>query len=150
MPKARAEFGSLIESDSYEEIIPAFVDELRRLRGSLPRDLYVIFKFWENDDGKDPLYRKNGLDGYELSVKLMEALQEYAPAYGYFGVQKSNNNYGFWLSPHFAEDFDGCKLADTSQVPHGYTGEVLQINDHGNMTLYSSYKGKHTEIWAVV
>ena len=47
-------------------------------------------------------------------------------------------------------DFDGLKVSDTGDVPADYSGEVLHINDHGNMTLYSAERGKLTEIWSIV
>jgi hypothetical protein len=50
----------------------------------------------------------------------------------------------------FEEDFDGLKVSDLSEVPPGHTGEVLLVNDHGNMSLYNCNRGGHREVWGVV
>jgi hypothetical protein len=45
----------------------------------------------------------------------------------------------------------GTMLAsDLSEVPTAYTGEVLHVNDHGNMSLYAYSRGRGREIWAIV
>jgi len=84
--------------------------------------------------------------------ELFDALEQFAPPYAYFGaVEGDGANYGYWLSSNMAIDFDGLKVSDTSEVPSGYRGEVLHVNDHGNMTLY--VVGSHDklrEIWAIV
>jgi len=43
-------------------------------------------------------------------------------------------------------DFDGKVVDDLSKVPSHYTGEVLEVNDHGNVTLYEYNQGKGKEI----
>jgi len=40
--------------------------------------------------------------------------------------------------------------SDLSEVPTAYTGEVLHVNDHGNMSLYAYSRGRGREIWAIV
>lgn len=91
--------------------------------------------------------------GYVLE-ELFDALNEYAPPYFYFGAHEGDgSDYGFWLNPHsFNEkDWEGLKVEDTSEVPKGYRGEVLHVNDHGNMTLYyCNARGKLKEIWGIV
>jgi hypothetical protein len=37
-------------------------------------------------------------------------------------------------------EFEGQVVSDTSEVPKGYQGQVLHINDHGNVTLYRAFK----------
>lgn len=41
---------------------------------------------------------------------------------------------------HEMREFDGQVVSDLSDVPAGYAGEVLHINDHGNVTLYRAFK----------
>ena len=83
--------------------------------------------------------------------RLIDALQEFAPAYSYFGAHCGDGaNFGFWLSESMQDDFDGLRVADTSEVPEDYSGEVLHVNDHGNMTLYVATTGQLVEVWAVV
>lgn len=82
---------------------------------------------------------------------LFEALDQFAPPGGYFGsIEGDGADYGYWLSSDFAENFDGLKVSDTSEVPRGYRGEVLHVNDHGNMTLYAATSRGLREIWGVV
>lgn len=87
----------------------------------------------------------------ELVEELLNVLNEFAPSYAYFGSHPGDGaDYGFWLHEGIEEDFVGLKVADTSEVPADYCGEVLHVNDHGNMTLYAADNGNLTEVWAVV
>lgn len=83
--------------------------------------------------------------------ELFDALNEYAPPYFYFGAHEGDgSDYGFWCGIDDST-FDGLKVEDTGDVPRGYRGEVLHINDHGNMTLYvCNARGKLREIWGIV
>lgn len=45
---------------------------------------------------------------------------------------------------------DGLKVSDTGDVPRGYSGEVLHVNDHGNATLYNYVNGRAYEVWGIV
>lgn len=85
---------------------------------------------------------------------LFDALNEYAPYCGYFGAHPGDGaDYGFWLCEDWqqsARDDGALEVSDTSEVPADYTGEVIHINDHGNVTLYSAYMGELTEVWSIV
>ena len=37
-------------------------------------------------------------------------------------------------------EFEGKVVEDLSEVPEGYRGQVLHVNDHGNVTLYNAFK----------
>jgi hypothetical protein len=87
----------------------------------------------------------------ELLDELSQLAEQYAPAYAYIGAHPGDGaDFGVWLSEFFEEDFDGLKVSDTSEIPAGYTGEVLHVNDHGNCTLYVSARGRMREVWSVV
>jgi len=44
-------------------------------------------------------------------------------------------------------DYDFPVVDDLSKVPEHYRGEVLEINDHGNVTLWYKFKnGNYREI----
>lgn len=83
--------------------------------------------------------------------ELTDILNNHALPYFYFGAHPGDGaDFGYWLSEDFENEFDGLKVSDTSEVPRGYTGEVLHVSDHGNMTLYSASRGRLHEIWAIV
>ena len=84
--------------------------------------------------------------------ELIDALNEFAPPYAYFGANDGDgSDYGYRLSSDMPYSFDGLKVDDTSEVPRDYRGEVLHVNDHGNMTLYiANGRGRLTEVWGVV
>lgn len=87
---------------------------------------------------------------YDLE-SLFDALNDYCLPYFYFGAHPGDGaDYGYWLSEGFTDDFDGLKVSDLSEVPTGYTGEVLVVNDHGNCSLYAYSRGRGREVWAVV
>jgi hypothetical protein len=142
--------GTMLASD----LIPAFVSELERqkpLRREHRKRLTRIQRWMDR-----PNYYTANLEGAETEATydlkwLFEALNEYAPTGFYLGSHPGDGaDYGFWLSESFAEDFDGLKVDDLSEVPTGYTGEVLQVSDHGNMTLYAYSRGRGREVWAIV
>lgn len=87
----------------------------------------------------------------ELVGDLMTALEAFAPPYAYFGTHPADGvDFGFWLTDNMTDDFDGLRVNDTSEVPDDYTGEVLHVNDRGNVTLYTAQDGKLTEVWGLV
>lgn len=139
-----AEFGSVSTATMRpEDLIPCFTAELRYL-GHRSRELSRI----ERHTGAKYFVSEEA--SWDLD-SLFDMLQEHAPAYAYFGSHPGDgSDYGFWLDDGFEYDFDGLKVSDTSQVPADYNGEVLQVSDHGNITLYSCKRGKLTEIWALV
>lgn len=101
----------------------------------------------------DHEYFGSGSNGYadEDLETLFDALQEYAGPYFYFGAHPGDgSDYGYWLSESFDDDFDGLKVSDLSEVPSFYRGEVLLVNDHGNVSLYVKSARKFREIWSVV
>lgn len=87
----------------------------------------------------------------DIVNELIDALNEFAPPYAYFGAHSGDGaDFGYWLTDDLAFAFDGLKVSDTCEVPRDYSGEVLHVNDHGNVTLYAARNGKLREIWAVV
>jgi hypothetical protein len=134
-----------------EDLIPAFVYELqtyrrrRQLKAGLGQELRAI----ERRMRRKGYYESEEAD-YDLEW-LFDALDEYAGPYFYFGAHPGDGaDYGYWLSESFEEDFDGLKVNDLADVPKAYRGEVLVVNDHGNMSLYAKSARKLTEIWSIV
>ena len=162
-----------------EDLIPCFLSELegqrplRRAHVKLAREIRERMESF-TPHVHDADCRQTGLDGAESSWScglnqdaesyfgtddadydleaLFDALNEYCLPYFSFGAHPGDgSDYGYWLSEGFSDDeFDGLKVSDTSEVPRGFTGEVLHVNDHGNCTLYSYSRGRSREVWAVV
>jgi len=132
-----------------EDIIPIFADELARLDKA--KVYSELIKEAMNIDW-DYIDWNNYNDNIPFIVdSLSEALNSFTPPYCYFGAHPGDgSDYGFWPLEDIQEDFDGLKVSDISEVPKKYNGEVLHINDHSNVTLYSCKKGKLKEIWSFV
>ena len=140
-----------------EDLIPDFCWELARLArqtGILPAKarkshLALVRDIETRMEAED--YFESEDASYDLNEGLFDALNTYAAPYFYFGSHPGDgSDYGFWLGEMFDEDFDGLKVADLSEVPAKYRGEVLVVNDHGNMTLYVKTSRAMREVWAVV
>lgn len=138
------------------DLLTAFADELARLsesertHGALIRDARAYARIWEAN-------HLNGLGSeaaIELVQELSEALEEFAPSYTYFGSNPwDGSDFGFWPSDTLAQDVrdnDGLVISDLYEVPEGYSGEALVINDHGNATLYAFDKGIGLTVWEIV
>jgi hypothetical protein len=160
--KQRNEYpiGSLSHGTMREEdLIPDFVYDLKQYarRGSRIGDVSakqrkahrdLCHEISERTESEG--YYDSEDAGYDLE-SLFDALQEYAGPYFYFGAHPGDgSDYGFWLSEDFEREFDGLKVSDTSEIPGNYRGEVLHVNDHGNMTLYVKSARGLREVWAVV
>lgn len=137
-----------------EDLIPAFTSELRDL-GHRSKELTKIEKRIARLS-EDDAYWQDEIAQWDLD-SLFDMLQEHAKPYMYFGSYPGDGaDYGFWVSEGMEYDFDGLKVDDLSEIPNDYTGEVLEVNDHGNMTLYFKnrlplgHKNSLKEIWSVV
>ena len=140
-----------------QDLLPRFAEELlrqkpcRRVHRSLAcKVLRRVSKCIDGRFGEADEYFASEDAGWDLEA-LTDALQEYAPAYFYFGSHPGDGaDFGFWLSESFEEDFDGLRVSDLCEVPAGYSGEVLLVNDHGNMSLYAYSRGRGRELWGIV
>jgi len=139
-----AQAGSIISGTlKNEDLIPQFCESLRDL-GHRSKELTRIEKAY-NKKG----YYESEESSFDLD-SLFEMLDSHAMVYFYFGSHSGDgSDFGFWLSESISE-FDGLKVEDTSEVKDSYSGEVLHVNDHGNMTLYVAIKGKLTEVWSMI
>lgn len=140
-----------------QDLLPAFVDELRYL-GHRDTKLTIIQrrvqsalngKYGEND-----AYFQNEESAWDLD-DLFDMLDSHSLPYVNFGSHYGNgSDYGFWVDSEYLENciYDGelLKVENTSDIPVNYSGEVLEVNERGNMTLYACKRGKLREIWAIV
>lgn len=143
-----------------EDLIDSFIYELRqqtpchREHRKLIREVEARIAAHERLSRRTPEMESyfDSEDASEDVQELCDALDSYAPSGFYFGTHPGDgSDFGFWLSHYFIEEFDGLRVDDTSEVPRSYRGEVLHVNDHGNVTLYVAMRGgKLREVWAVV
>lgn len=90
-------------------------------------------------------------DADDRLAELIAIGENYLPTYAYLGNHPGDGaDFGVWLSEFFEQDFDGLKVSCLSEVPRNYSGEVLQVSDHGNPTLYAFNRGRSREIWSLV
>jgi hypothetical protein len=132
-----------------DDLIPRFIDAARSMQ-PLRRKHSKIVTAIKGRSAKRGYYESETAD-WDLE-ELFDLLDEYAAPYFYFGAHPGDgSDYGFWLREDFDQDFEGLKVDDLSDVPSVYHGEVLVVNDHGNMTLYNRGRnGRLTEIWGIV
>jgi hypothetical protein len=134
-----------------EDLIPAFAWELnyylKRQPKSFKRAEYrKLIREAEKIEKEETFDTEEA--GYTLE-ELFEALETFAPPYCYFGAHEGDgSDYGFWPS---IEGFDGLKVEGLEDVPQGYSGELLIINERGNLTFGTITKrGKFSELWGAV
>lgn len=149
MKRQYPSFGSVSHATMRaEDLIPAFARELKHNVGPISaahKDLVRKAEALTDYDSENA--------DYILSA-LFDVLNVYAPPYAYFGAHPGDGaDYGFWLSESVDQDVvdnGGIKIADLSDLPRGYTGEALLVNDHGNCTLYQCSRGRAREVWSIV
>jgi hypothetical protein len=131
------------------DLVPAFIYELRAQTPTRRAHLSLCARIEKAIDSCADYDLSEDID-FDLE-ELFDALNEYAPEGFYFGAHPGDGaDFGFWLSESFIEDFDGLKVDGLSQVPRGYSGLVLDVNDHGNVSLYKASRGRLRELWAIV
>jgi hypothetical protein len=140
----------------HQDLIPSFLWEAKHQhlsradRATLRKVASRVARIERGEFGDDDAYWTDETSDWDLE-SLFSILSNCAPVYFYFGAHPGDgSDYGYWLSEDFPQDFDGLKVSDLSEVPHAYTGEVLHVNDHGNMSLYSYSRGRARELWAIV
>jgi hypothetical protein len=130
-----------------KDLIPVFIEELKRIDHN--NEYTDVIKEGEQIIQSEDWDSEN--TSMYLNEDLWNALDNFSPPYAYFGAHPGDGaDFGYWLPEFIEDDFDGLKVSDTSEIPDDYTGEVLHVNDHGNMTLYNVTKGQTEEIWAIV
>jgi hypothetical protein len=143
-----------------EDLLDTFASELEDLvqrnakewcsaQGRIRRDTYMELigeaqdLDVENDD--DDI-------GSELLMQLEDSLQDFAAPYSHFGSHEGDgSDYGFWPDFDALAMDDVLKVSDLAEVPANTVCEVMLVNDHGNVTLYTANgDGTFTELWSCV
>lgn len=138
------------------DLLTAFADELdaqlKRQNKSYPRATYrkLLREAYK-------LNRNSNSDNFSDEVdavldELENALGDFAPPYCSFGSHPGDAaDFGYWIHDDIQADFDGALVSDLSELPRSHRGEVLLVNDHGNMTLYTvNSRRVLREVWTTV
>lgn len=126
-----------------EDLIPVFADLLEELdTDKTYEDLVAEAREWV--DSEDENESSDDI-GIELVNELIDALNEFAPLYCYFGAHPDDPaDFGFWIDTYaILEGRYDRKLVTVRNLPE----HILYENDHGNMTLY---RVELQEEWSVV
>lgn len=144
----RARIGSVSTgTHRNEDLICAFVDEIAGSKLSKAhRKLVREANAWLDTAERDQS------EGHELVNELFCALNELAPPYTYFGsLDGDGADFGFWPSLSTVNDDKGSDdLPFADKVPKNYTGLAIDVNDHGNVTLFRYVRGKRSIVWDCV
>jgi len=131
-----------------EDVFDACIWTLKSLDAKRAKD---IQKLWDEaaDAGDEEQM------SYVLNEDLWDALNEHAAPYCYFGAHEGDGaDYGFWPSIDSLEDGvrygEVLRVNDLNDMPKGYTGTLMEVNDHGNVTLYRCSRGRKRVIWSCV
>lgn len=158
-----AEIGSVSHGTTRtEDLIPVFVDVLDDLKESESlSDSPNKDRYGRLDSKLSEIEQRMERENYYCSEdaehdleSLFEALDEYAPPFCFFGAHSGDGaDYGFWLSDDAIRDaiHDGeiVKVDAGDEWPEGISADyVLEVNDHGNMTLYDAQARQ--ELWSIV
>ena len=132
-----------------EDLLPIFADYCREFGGRAGKKLA---REWDNLTEETMDYDERA--EYILE-EMFDLLDSVSPPYVRFGGHDGDGaDYGWWPSWDSLEESarfgEVLKVADTSEIPVDYRGEVMHVNDHGNVTLYVKSARKLTEIWSCV
>lgn len=153
-PLIKPSFGSVSTGTlKDDDLIGSFVWELEHLyRGHrMPpevKGLVQAANAWL-EDPEQP-------DDTDLVGGLSDALNNLALSYTYFGsLEGDGADFGFWPDieqlERAAQDGEVLKLDAGDEPPNGYRGEVMYVNDHGNVTFgYIDGRNRFRELWSVV
>jgi len=135
-----------------EDLIPVFLNTLRSFDSE-----NQLFDEWKHEirDIEDGWIERDPVNADAMLDDLFESLNEWCPPYCYFGSHEGDgSDYGCWL------DHDSLERAvddgDVTKVDSGDSWpcfpEILDVNDHGNITLYcwDGDECKHIEVWSLV
>ncbi len=130
-----------------EDLIPAFAEELERCVNGHPGNMTLVEEARAIED-------YDSEEAQEILCDLADALNEYAPDYGYFGSHPGDGaDFGFWLYDDWKDmlhNDGGFIVNDLSAISKDYSGPIVVANDHGNCTLYNCQHGTPSEVWSIV
>ena len=152
-----------------EDLISAFHGALEDVDPDHPllAELQQVYKDnpADDQDASDEWYDSE--DAEYMLEELFDALDEHCPPYCYFGAHEGDgSDYGCWVSWEDVEEYfpaepGGIKSSWGSAYriarvnsgdPWPCVHEILEVNDHGNMTLWTwdAEEHRHVEAWSIV
>lgn len=133
------------------EQIQAYVDELRYYRphgfGKLAREGEEFIRGAEMDAGVD-YYSEWMSDCDSLLTEWARRVERHD--YISFGPFDHGGAVGFYIDVESARDEADLIVDDLSEVPRGFTGLIVVVNDHGNVSAHRYSRGKSRGLFAVV
>ena len=137
-----------------EDLIPVFMDLLAEVDAKQAKKLsweYRKLLYYYTEERIKPYSDEEVEDlneqaSYLINDVLFEALGEYCPPYTYFGSHPGDGaDFGVWVSDSIEDDVrygELVKIEDLAELDEMLAEckipkNVLLVNDHGNMTLYT-------------
>lgn len=75
-------------------------------------------------------------EGSNLVTELVDALNEHAPAYCYFGaIEGDGSDFGFWPDMDAIDELPQIQNVEGEDLPDE---DHKFVNDHGNVTVYAA------------
>lgn len=127
-----------------EDLLNAFADELEHRLPDAPcaanNEPYVKL-IWDAREAAERDDCDN--DDLDIVVELEGALNEVCPPYIYFGtLEGDGSDFGFWPDiESLQEDMRSGEIDPALEV---------DINDHGNVTVYVTRGTEREELWACI
>ncbi len=130
------------------------IDECEGLIQDIDEFLEIHAMVLEDNELSDDELKRLGLLSRDLFTEVDSILDEVMP-YSYYGVAAGAQNIGVWPSINALEravfDKEVIKIEAGDDVPKGYHGPVMLVNDHGNVTYGEVCNmGEFHEIWSCV
>lgn len=158
MPRRKKEFPPIgsISSGTLrpEDLLAAFSDYCRDYGGKDGRKLY---REYDALPAWDDMTEEQQETAEHILEEMTECLQNAAPDFVNFGTSEGDGaEFGFWPDIESLEESargtnpEVLKVNGLENVPRGYVGHVMEVNDHGNVTLYWKSARKLTELWSCV
>lgn len=91
----------------------------------------------DESEGVMPIFADSEWDSYP-TCDHCHAIHDYVSLTTYGQAQEIIEQA---IREYETDEFDGLVVADTSEVPNDYDGQVLHVNERGNCTLYSANNG---------
>ena len=139
-----------------DDLIEAFRDTLQSVRGGTHHAAGIMRAHNKaiRDTAEKGIVEENtqAFIDAETVEQFGDMLQAFCPDYCSFGSHPGDGaDFGVWVDfDRIEEDRRFGELLDVENVPKGYSGTAVEVNDHSNMTLYAYTRGRRRELWSIV